>query len=264
VRTLPEDDYDEKNLKKLNAASWMVECLALNPEYVFWGPGEDYMKSPTEDGGWDRGLEFASWKEFNWELNELNEVVHYYFNLNRESVQCSACTGSGYNAETNQISEDFYDFSEMGRRWCDKITQDECDALVEQGRLSKWVDGKLTKNVGLTVEEVNRANSRGGHNFEFFHDAINRWILIETRAKRLGVWGKCPKCKGEGHIFTKPAAQLQLVLWVLHPRKGCSRGLIINNLEKDDLPSIYAYLKKADDRNRERFAKVAACVEFQE
>lgn len=44
---------------------------------------------------------------------------------------------------------------------------------------------------------VNEWEDRGGIDG---HDAINRWILIKTRAKRLGVFGKCPKCKGRGEI----------------------------------------------------------------
>ncbi len=41
-----------------------------------------------------------------------------------------------------------------------------------------------------SAEEVNACVS--------FHDSINRWILIETRAKRLGVYGLCPVCHGKG------------------------------------------------------------------
>jgi hypothetical protein len=44
-----------------------------------------------------------------------------------------------------------------------------------------------------STHEVNQWNQRG-----FGHDTINRWILTETRAKRLGVWGLCPKCEGRG------------------------------------------------------------------
>lgn len=44
-----------------------------------------------------------------------------------------------------------------------------------------------------TADEVNKWNERG-----MGHDAINRWILIEARAKRLGVYGKCKKCRGKG------------------------------------------------------------------
>ena len=48
-----------------------------------------------------------------------------------------------------------------------------------------------------TAEEVNAYQHKGGLGR---HDAINRFILIEARAKRLGVWGKCHACKGKGEI----------------------------------------------------------------
>lgn len=47
-----------------------------------------------------------------------------------------------------------------------------------------------------SAEEVNAKQYRG-----FIHDAINRWILVEVRAKRLGVYGKCLKCRGKGSKF---------------------------------------------------------------
>ena len=53
----------------------------------------------------------------------------------------------------------------------------------------------------VTAEEVNRwERSRRG----IGHDSCNRWILIETRAKRLGVYGKCPVCEGTGSLFCSP------------------------------------------------------------
>jgi hypothetical protein len=68
-------------------------------------------------------------------------------------------------------------------------------------------DGKETKMLLLhgddirlhlpRAEEVNTVEARGGLNG---HDAIDRWTLIETRAKRLGVWGKCHFCRGKGEI----------------------------------------------------------------
>ncbi len=33
------------------------------------------------------------------------------------------------------------------------------------------------------------------------HDAINQWICVEVRARRLGVYGKCRRCKGKGVVW---------------------------------------------------------------
>jgi hypothetical protein len=251
----PKDKYDQNELARLNAEPWMVEQLKLNPDYVSWGPHEDYMYKEKGAKGWDAPVEYASWKGFSWALDEMNECVNFYFQVTREFVDCDACDQTGYNPETKKISDDFYDFENTGRRWCEKITQDEVDALLEAGRLRTFRNGSFHKDP-LTAEFVNAANRSVGKGFDYFHDAINYGILIKTRATRLGVFGRCAKCDGHGRAFTAPAAHLQLVLWVLHPRKGCSRGVEIKQVDQDDLPSVYAWLRTADERNRERFSKL--------
>jgi hypothetical protein len=35
--------YDENTAKKLNAEQWQLDLPKLNPDYVHWGPHEDYM-----------------------------------------------------------------------------------------------------------------------------------------------------------------------------------------------------------------------------
>jgi len=118
--------------------------------------------------------------------------------------RCAACDGTGYNPETKKLRDAWYDHEGTGQRWCDKITQDEVDALIEKGRLvdfthtfvpdKGWV--KKDPPPVVTPEMVN-AWSRRGLN----HDSINHWICLETRAKRLGVWGHCPVCEGQGKIW---------------------------------------------------------------
>lgn len=244
MRSMPDDDSDREELARLNAEPWMVECLSLNPSYTCWGPGEDYMS--TGEKGWDSSQEYDTWDAFGpWGLNDLNEVVNFYFEVTRASKNCEACDGEGLNPETKAISDAFYDFGNTGQRWCDNITQDEADALAEAGRIPK----------GTSARDVNAANERPGFG-RMSHDAINRWILIKARAKRLGVYGKCDTCGGHGNVFTAPAATLGLVVWYLHPRKGCSRGVRVREIRRDQLPTAMAFLKQAADRNAERFARV--------
>lgn len=254
MRYFPEDGHDQKQLHKLNAEPWMVDLLKLNPDYVCWGPHEDYMCD--KGGGWAAPSFIPSWKEFGWRLDELNECVNFYFEVVRPDRPCVVCGSTGLNTETKRISEDFYDHARRGTRWCDQITQDEVDALVEAGRLQKHSPetGKW-ESCPRTAAEVNAAN-RPGVNFDLNHDAINRWILVETRAKRSGVYGLCSVCDGQGSIYTEPVAHLQLVLWMIHPRKGCGRGVEIQRIEKTDLPAVFAFLRKAAERNAQRFAKI--------
>lgn len=265
MRSLPEDDSDRKDIVRLNAEPWMVDCLKLNPDYTCWGPGEDSMS--TEGQGWSSSVVVPTWEAFGpWSLDDLNECVNFYFEVNRATAKCDACDGSGYNPATKQISGDFYDFAGTGRRRCDKITQDEVDALIEAGRLTDlagrtW-DPKAKALLHpeprrvVTAEMVNAQNRPGARGFG--HDAINASILIRTRATRLGVYGDCPSCVGHGYVFTEPAGKLGITLWFLHPRKGCSRGVRVEHITHEQLPIVLAYLEEAGHRNASRFAKARA------
>jgi hypothetical protein len=120
MRTYPEDESDQKELARLNAEPWMVEQLKLNPEYVNWGPHEDYMGG-TPGEGWRSPILKDTWQDligkqpdepegFNegFTLDELNEVVHFYFHLDRPSIACEVCDQSGYNPATKELGETFY------------------------------------------------------------------------------------------------------------------------------------------------------------
>lgn len=50
-----------------------------------------------------------------------------------------------------------------------------------------------------TAEEVNHWNRTG-----MGHDGVNRSICVEAKAKRLGVYGLCEHCNGEGYVFETP------------------------------------------------------------
>jgi hypothetical protein len=247
MRHIPNmnDQDDVEELNKLNAESWQIDALRMNPDYTFWGPHEDYMWV-DKNGGWRSAVIVPTWKEFNWALDELNEVVNFYFSVNRDNHECEACGGSGYNPETKRLSDTFYDFDDTGERWVDKITQDEVDALWDHGRLYDW------KRAGVGKPTAAEVNAQGTG----VHDAINRWILIETRAKRLGVWGECPRCNGNGVIYDTDVAHLSLTLWVIHPRKGASRGVEITLIEQDDMPAVISYLRNAATRNAQRFGRL--------
>lgn len=260
MRSFPKDADDKKELKKLNAEPWMVNLLKMNPSYVYWGPGEDYM-STGEGHGWDRAIIDPTWKESGFKgLDDYNEVVHFYFDVHRNHEECPACKGDGYNPKTSQLSNDFYNHSSStGQGWGSNITEDEVDALLKSNRLSDLTHG-MPIGYRPTAQEVNDWNNHtgkfAGKRGFLGHDGINRWILIETRAKRLGFWGKCPTCKGDGYVFTAPKAHVKLILWVLHPRKGAARGVEISKVDKTDLPEIFDFLKKAHERNTVRFSKL--------
>lgn len=271
MRTYPTAD-DQSEVESLKAQQWQIDLLKLNPEYVYWGCFEDYM-SKDKDGSWDSRVILSDWKE-HWTLDDLNELVNFYFEVYRKNHECEHCEGSGANPATRQLQEDWYDFAKTGREWCHNITDVEVEALMKAGRLrdisgfhgyfeedrNTWVKWEGDQKVDCeqpqfpTAEAVNTwaKNVRG-----IGHDAINRCICVEARAKHLGVYGYCEHCKdGGGRIYDEPNARVALQLWFLHPRKGCSRGVYIENIEQQDLPSVFDYLKQAAARNQQRFSKI--------
>lgn len=298
MRHYPNCDDDMKEVARLEAPLWMVEQLKFNPEYVSWGPHEDYMWK--EGSGWDSAVLLEAWDKM-WELDELNEVVNFYFQINRPTKDCPMCAGRGTHPDAQWITESWYKHSspfttpdadeerskavlarfgcrftasavgrgalppdeiinrygkaflehcvstiENGGEWSTNLTQDEVDALWDGQRLHIEFKEKPT------AEQVNRwAKSGKG----FGHDAINSWICCERRCERLGVPHTCPECEGHGHLFTG-AAYLTLVLWMLHPRKGCSRGVEVNHIQEQELSAVYAFLQHAAERNAGRFGKL--------
>lgn len=252
VRKLVEDER-QALLDGLHVDPWMVDQLRLNPTYVSWGPDEGCMV--VNGDGWDSSLGFDSWPACDLCLNDLNEVVNFYFFLHRATSPCPTCTldgeaqGSGYNPETARLAASFYQSScpPGVRAWGNQITGDEVRMLLVERRLWEW-RGQDPERV---VDEVNARQSRG-----LVHDAINLHLLIEHRAKRLGIYGLCPTCNGVGAAWAEDLGHLGLCLWLLHPRKGASRGVEVKDVRQEDLPAVYAFLHQAAERNAQRFVAV--------
>lgn len=272
MRQLPNlrDKHEVKDLQMVKAEKWQIDLLGKNPNYVWWGNYEDYMSD--KNSGWGSPIELNSFSDV-WTLDELNECVNFYFEVYRKNHQCPQCEGNNLNPKTLQLSEDWYDFEGSGRRWCDDINEIEVEALVKVGRLSHLMDGQyrydehkeiwetLDRSLPMsqrqwvecekpefpTPEKVNQWNRNG-----MGHDAINRWICVETRAKHLGIYGHCDNCD-EGYIYDEERGKVGLQLWYLHPRKGSSKGVYIKEIKEDEVESVIDYLKLAAKRNQERF-----------
>lgn len=225
----PNDIDDNATALEQDIPAWMLEAVQTNPDYVWWGNFEDHMMG---GGQWSSPIEDdASVQLPLLGTNDLNEIVNFYFEAERPSCTCTDCEGSGYNPKTKDLADGFYDHSAPGGRgWQHSLTTDEIEMLESHGR-----------------------NRAGGI---FGHDAINRTLLVECRAKRLGIYGDCPTCQGHGNVFTQDTAVLNLQLWKLHPRKGASRGWYIRNIQQDQLPEIYRALRAAAERNAQRFARI--------
>jgi hypothetical protein len=124
------------------------------------------------------------------------------------SFPCPGCDGTGYGPEAKQLSDDWWDLARTGRKWCDKITQDEVQALVDSSRLydftHTWTQGpgwqRRADGYIPTADEVNAwASSRA-----IGHDSINHWICVRARCKRLGIEVECKRCEGHGDLWSSP------------------------------------------------------------
>lgn len=279
MRTLPTDSDDLKDLEVLKVQPWQVDLLKLNPSYVYWGNDEDSMGSGS---GWSAPATSPTWKQHiaDWSLDELNEIVNFYFKLTRDNHECPHCEGSNLNEATKKLYDDWYSFGRekwvyvsSNRRyndyaWSNHITDVEVEALVKGGRLrdlvgmnvyfddetQKWMKWENREKVECERPEMPSAESVNEWNKKSFgHDAINQWICVRARAEHQGVYGNCPHCEG-GYVYDAPEGKASLQLWYLHPRKGAARGVLIEQVDQDDLPSIISLLQEARKRNDERFS----------
>lgn len=285
MRYVPSDKYDREETERLGAQPWQIDLLKLNPDYVSWGPHEDYMI--RDGGGWDSRQMFASWKAFGpWSLDDLNEVVNFYFEISRESENCKTCGGNGYHPDGQWVSESFYRhsspftqpdareyaakavmarFSEPGAEIHGRGGYPSPETLAKYGDAFREFCEAMRNGEGfwhkdITPDEAQALLDAGrtGWDGPMGHDAINRGILVERRCKRLGLPTTCPSCNGHGSTFTADEAHVNLVLWFLHPRKGCSRGVEVR-ITQGDIPTALDFLREAAERNADRFKAVISC-----
>jgi len=296
MRSFPDLNakYDLKDLERLKAKEWQLDLLKKNPDYPHWGNYEDYMSG--KDKGWASPVELESFKE-KFDLDDYNELVHFYFEVYRKNHECPHCEGDNQNPATKKLSDDWYSFDKTdyvsigeGRRynnaaWQYHLTDIEVEALVKDGRLTDLMPGRkwyrfeeetqkwmvmddsdrnnrhwveCEKPEFPSAQEVNEWSSGTGKYFGkrgMGHDAINKWVCVKARAKHLGIYGHCEHCEG-GFIYDEPEARVALQLWILHPRKGASRGVYIKNIEENEVPEVIQYLKIAAERNSNRFSKL--------
>lgn len=181
--------------------------------------------------------------DFNW---PIGKTYHgYLMPKNLCPGKCIDCGQSGYNPATHQIEEDFYDSQRTGKRWVNNITQDEVQALVDEDRLydfthrwspeqRKWI--RREDNYIPTAHEINEWSRHG-----LAHDAINRCILIETRATRLGVYGKCEKCNGRGYIYKNKEQEVAHDAWErTHPETGSGWQMWENTSDGSPISPVFA------------------------
>jgi hypothetical protein len=132
--------------------------------------------------------------DFNW---PVGEIWKGYENPNPGPPDCPVCNYSGYNRETKALLDSFL-------QWENHLVQEEVDELLRLGYLitlthergeSGWIPRENVPE--LTAQFINSCQKHIP--FGLF-DSFDRFTVTEIRAKRLGVFGKCPNCKGRGEL----------------------------------------------------------------
>lgn len=90
--------------------------------------------------------------------------------------------------------------------WQHHLDQNDVDALLAEGRLMDFTRNGIERP---TAKQVNEWSI----DFGFGHDAINEWICVREKCKRLGYQHTCEHCKGEGHLWNSETDRENYEAW---------------------------------------------------
>lgn len=182
---------------------------------------------------------------------------------------CAYCNGNGMNEATKKISDDWYGYNKpadwvyldenMNRRynraaWHYNLDADDVQALLDADDL--WDFTRVPIN-DEQKEIVRKKREEGGNSWlpfdngykptveEVNHYAIHnpmglcggsQWVCVKAKAQRLGVYGVCSTCNGEGSIWdSEEEKQLSETWKKTNPPRG--RGFQLWETTSEGSPS---------------------------
>lgn len=223
---------ENDDFKKLPV--YMQKCINIsNDSYNSWGNGQEYMSSGK--GQWNSDIELESIDEM-WELDDLNECVNFYFRAEKKARKCSKCNGFG----TTERAEEERNAIHYNKNYLD---YEDVVGLYED----EWLKTK--------PKDLN--DFRTNPEYRYFDiDALRIHTIVKRRAERKGFEYLCPECQGNGHVEINKEYSLSLQLWIIHPRKSSSLGVLIHNIKEQDLPKVFELLNSARERFNNKFSKI--------
>lgn len=233
----PEDGNDWLELASIHAEPWMIEALKFNSGYIEWASNQEQITIAD--------IDYLS------RLDDSNECAHFYFDIHRDSKPCESCnvdsrTYAGTSPEVRQL----WDALTFGDK---TLTKEDIDSLWSAPQ-----KGEVPKPKADEVNEFNRNTPAGtayDHPFKWASNWYNVYLVARGRAKALGLPLECPECEGEADIFIGPP-KLQLHLWWLYPRHCGSGEVVVDNIHKEDMPLVLAWLEEAARRNAAKFVNI--------
>ena len=228
-------DKDDKKYESL--PEYIKKCLAISePFYNGWGNGCNYMRK--NNAQWNSDVELDSIDDM-WELDELNEVVNFYFMAERKVKECPLCNGCGLS-QKSIIERDNLHYDKHN------LTEEDLDALIKVGWFKSYCKNPESVSELLMNPE-----------FLYFNiDALRMHTILKNRAK-LGKYDYlCSECKGEGELSLESEYHLALQLWHIYPRKSASCGVLIHNIKESDLPKVFSLLNTARERFNQKLNRI--------
>lgn len=154
--------------------------------------------------------------DFDYPINKM--IWKGYHNPYR-GLECEVCNGTGNSPEYRKLHHDWYGCNNPAARWCDRLTQDDVQALLDADRLRDFTRTPRTEkqhtdvkkkileggNSWLpyhngytpTADEVNAWAKQGPG-----HDAIDQHVCVVARLAKKGITQTyCPVCNGEGMLW---------------------------------------------------------------
>ena len=148
--------------------------------------------------------------ELKFGWDELNLLANFHFSVHFDREDCADCGRTGESLYSRRINVPIR---------ASHLSDEDRALLVENNRPLNIVD------------------------------AISAGIIKRDRCKKMGVARLCAKCNGNGYINNDVPPKLNLTMWVLHPRKGASRGVLFENIAEADLPKAVAMLREGRANN---------------
>ncbi len=246
--------HNDKDLVTYNAEQWQINLLKLNPSYTCWGNGQDSM---CEADGWSGSKVVDNVKSL-YPLDDLNELAHFYFFVGRDSENCQVCDGRGYSAFAMKEKRSIPAQITLSKNDVLDLFSDE-RLRAEDGKYyalknEKWYTRVKVGNKFLLRRCPDPVIPT--HHKQMFIDCISEHVLLKARAKRAGQELLCSTCQGKGYNFTTEKSHIGFQTWILHPRKGCSKGVLLPKFAEEDVPAIMEYLKSGKKRAKKMFSKI--------